>query len=367
MSEFEATGHLVIDSIEGADAALEDEFSVSASDAVSAGGGGRNRSVKRITDNLDETVDLAETRNDLLRDIQETNEDGSFRISRGLRSLGRGSVAAALGGGALVTAALSQSPDTRPQPDETSEPTDQADPNTGESDIVDPVTITAAQVVAEGATVPASMVITSGATVTAAKAIAEKAGIGPENVVDAAVELAASDVVESAVQLGTGNIVESAVTLGQSDVLEGAASGAAVALGVDDIVDAVELKAKDVIDANIGAKEIIGALTGGALGGGAAKSLSDLSTTGGGAGAAGVGLPMSIIPQTADILNDVTPRDIVPGPDKENGLGTVSRGDTTVEVNNNIETNTNMDRREREDIISEATRRMRQELRREIN
>jgi hypothetical protein len=367
VSEFEATGHLVIDSIEGADAALEDEFSVSASDAVNAGGsGGRNRSVKRITDNLDETVDLAQTRNDLLRDIQETSEDGSFRITRSIRSLSRASVAATLGGGALVTAALSQSPNDGPQPSEPDQ-SDQADPNTGESDIVDPVTITAAQVVAEGATVPASAVVASGATVAAAEVIAGRAGIGSGDVIDAAVELGTSDVVSAAVELSTGDIITAAIELGKGDVLADAASGAAVALGAGDVVDPVELKAKDVIDVNIGAKEIIGAIVGGGAVGGAAKYLSNIGSVGGSAGAAGVGLPVSIIPQAADTLNNVTPRDIVPGPDKEEGIGTVSRGDTNVEVTNNIETNGGVDRRERDDIISEAVREMRRELRREVD
>jgi len=63
----------------------------------------------------------------------------------------------------------------------------------------------------------------------------------------------------------------------------------------------------------------------------------------------------------------VTPRDIIPGPDKEEGIGTVSRGDTNVEVTNNIDTNGSMDRRERDDIISEAVREMRRELRRELD
>jgi hypothetical protein len=377
MSEFQATGNLVIDSIEGADAALEGEFSASDAITADAKSRGGNRSVEKITDNLDETVDLARTRNDLLRDIQQTSEDGSFRISRRItrsfRSLSRASVAATLGSGALVTAALSQSPDVRPQPGETSEPSDQADPNTGESDIVDPVTITAAQVVAEGATVPPGQVITSGATVTAAKVVANEASVGPGDIIDAAVELAAGDVLEGAakgaVELGTGNIVKAAIELGKSDVLADAASGAAVSLGAGDVVDPAELKAKDVIDANVEADDLLTALVGGGAAGaagGVAKWLSDLSTTGGGAGATGVGLPMSIIPQTADILNDVTPRDIIPGPDKEDGLGTVSR-DTTVEVNNNVETTTSMDRREREDIISEAMREMRRELRRELD
>ena len=154
MSKFEVEGNLAIESIENnATADLQDKFAVSASN-VASGGGRRNRGqgIRQAVDHLDRTVDLAETRNDLLRELQDTNESGDFSMLRSLKRLGKLTAGgAALTAGALSTLAVSKSPNEGPQPGPRPDPGGTGD--TSESDVVDPTTVAAATVIAQGATV----------------------------------------------------------------------------------------------------------------------------------------------------------------------------------------------------------------------
>lgn len=338
MSQFDAEGTLVIENIEGADAALEDEFAVSASSAAQSGGGRRgSRKLSTAVDHLDRGVDLDETRNDLLRDLIDTNEAGDFSISRGLKRLGKVSAAGAvLTSGALSALAVSESPDQGPQP----EPQEQAEgtPGTGETAVVDPVAVTAAAVISQGATVTPADIIQAKVAVTAADVIASEVSVSATDVIAITAELAAGDVVGAAAEVAATDIVQNAVSLDVDDVLPPLPE-----ISTSDILKGLGLGA-----AGVAASEI-------ASGGGVPPSAKPGS----------VGAPPVVLPKLLEKLDGITGTDVVPERQSPSyGSGSTRSGEVRVENTNDVtvENDASLGPREKQNIIDETVKEIEKQL-----
>ncbi|GAA3882659.1 hypothetical protein [Haloarcula argentinensis] len=346
---FEAEGNLVITNIENnASADLRDEFAVSASNvAKRKSRGGRGQGIRQAVDHLDRTVDLAETRNDLLRELLDTNESGDFSMLRSLKRLGKVTAGgAALTAGALSTLAVSKSPNDGPQPGPRPDPGGTGD--TSESDVVDPVTVTAANVIAQGATVTPADMMAGQAAVTAADVVGDKARVTSENLIGDEAVITAANVIAQGATIGASATIGSAAAVAASDVIDGP-----VAPDINDIIDPVT---------DISAKDIIGAL---GIGGGAGLGLKKLS--GGmslpGSSAGGIGAPPVILPQLLDTLNDFTSQDLPgygagPGNSRRPTRQTTVNNETTVTVQQDA----SLDRREKQDIVDSAAEEVRSSL-----
>lgn len=352
MSKFEAEGHLVITSIENsASADLQDEFAVSASNVASGGSrGGRGQGIRQAVDHLDRTVDLAETRNDLLRELLDTNESGDFSMLRSLKRLGKITAGgAALTAGALTTAAVSKSPNDGPQPGPRPDPGGTGD--TSESDVVDPVTVAAANVIAQGATVTPADMMAGQAAVTAADVVGDKARVTSENLISDEAVINAANVIAQGATIGASATIGSAATVAASDVIDGP-----VAPDINDIIDPVtDISAKDVLTA-------IGAGSVGAAAGSAAKSVAGSI---GGASTSSFAPPPTVMPRLMQTLNNLTDQDLPgfgagPGNSRRPTQQTTVKNETKVTVQQDA----SLDRKEKQDIIDETVDEVRSSLER---
>ncbi|EMA19006.1 hypothetical protein [Haloarcula argentinensis] len=351
MSDFTAEGNLVIESIENnATADLQDKFAVNASNVASGGTrGGRGQGIRQAVDHLDRTVDLAETRNDLLRELLDTNESGDFSMLRSLKRLGKLTAGgAALTAGALSTLAVSKSPNDGPQPGPRPDPGGTGD--TSESDVVDPTAVAAANVIAQGATVTPADLLAGQAAVTAADIVQDKARVTSESVISDPAVVNAVDLIAQGATIGASATIGSTAAVAASDVIDGP-----VAPNVGDIIDPVtDISAKDVVKA-IGIGGVAGSMK---------KLGSSVSLSGSSAG--GVGAPPVILPQLLDTLNDFTSQSL-PGFGAGRGRRRPTR-QTTVnnETTVTVQQDASLDRREKQDIIDSAVEDVKSSLERRL-
>jgi hypothetical protein len=353
---FEAEGNLVITQIENnASADLQDEFAVDASNAVKRKSrGSRGQGVPQAVDHLDRTVDLAETRNDLLRELLDTNESGDFSMLRSLKRLGKVTAGgAALTAGALATLDVSKSPNAGPQPGPRPDPGGTGD--TSESDVVDPTVVAAANVIAQGATVTPADVMAAQATVSAADVVEDKARVTSENLISDEAVIDAANVIAQGATIGASATIASAAAVKASDVIDAPATP-----DVGDVIDPVtDISAKDVLTA-LG----VGATAGGVgLGAKSAKGLGGVVGTGS-LSPSSFFPPSTVMPLLQQTLNDLTSQDL-PGFGAGRGRNrqvqqTTINNETTVTV----EQSGGLDRREKQDIIDETVDEVRSSLER---
>jgi len=354
---FEAEGTLVIQSIENnATPDLQDEFAVSASSVASnKGRSGGTRAVREAVDHLDRNVDLNETRNDLLRELLDTNESGDFSFRKGLRRLGRITAGgAALTAGAISTAHVSKSPNTSPYPE--SQRGEEGPPaGVDENEVVDPTTVAAANVIAQGATVTPADVMAAQATVSAADVVEDKARVTSENLISDEAVIDAANVIAQGATIGASATIASAAAVKASDVID-----APAAPDVGDVIDPVtDISAKDVLTA-LG----VGATAGGVgLGAKSAKGLGGVVGTGS-LSPSSIFPPSTVMPLLQQTLNDLTSQDL-PGFGAGRGRNrqvqqTTINNETTVTV----EQSGGLDRREKQDIIDETVDEVRSSLER---
>ena len=354
MSKFEAEGNLVITNIENsASADLQDEFAVNASDVASnRGRSSRGQSVREAVDHLDRTVDLAETRNDLLRELLDTNESHQFQRARmSGRTLGTiGSGIAGVGGAiAGISGALSGLLDSF----------DFGLPGGGEGQSSETsaagaaasVAVTATDVIAQGATVTPAHALAGQATVTAADVVQDKARVTPESVISEPAVITAANLIAQGATVGPSSLIGSTAAVAASDLIEGP-----VAPEINDIIDPVS---------DISASDVLKAMGAGGAAAGAKRFASGVNISGSGAG--GVGAPPVILPQLLDTLNDFTSQDL-PGFDAGRRGRRRPTRETTVnnETTVTVQQDASLDRREKEDIVDSTVEEVKSSLERRL-
>ncbi|WP_135302638.1 hypothetical protein [Haloarcula amylovorans] len=352
MSEFEATGTLVIESIEGARTHLEDEFSVSASSAVSSSRGRGRRGRRQLStavDHLDDNVELNRERNDLLRELIDTNESGDVSILRGLRRVGKVSAVGAIGlGGALSTLAISESPNSGPQPQPQPEP--ESPGQTTEEDVVSPVALTAADVVSQAASVPVSALVSSGATVAASDVVQQPLQMAVHDVVSDPAVVAAADVVAQAATLSAEAVIGKPAVVGAKALID-----SPVSLDVGDVIGSV---------ADISAKDIIGGIAGGGL---VAAGGRELARATGGASSmtGGIGTPVNILPQLLQTADNLSGGGLIPRP---RGRSSSTPRNVNVKSTVNVQQsgNSTSSRQDKQGIIDEAVQQVKRDLERSL-
>jgi len=340
MSDFRASGTLVVESIEGAQAELEDEFSVSASAAASSGRS--SEAGQRLTtavDRLERGLDLDETRNDLLRELLDQGEDSQFQRARsgggGLALAGAGlaAVAGTLGGlGSLLSDTTNNAGGFVPSP----------------SDIIGtPAVISAVDVVSSAASLRPSDVVSSAASVATDAVIEDAAAPSAADIVESPVALSALDVISQGASVSASSLIASAARVTASDLID-----SAVTIKVGDVLGPLPDISTDDILKGLG-------LAGGAAGGAAAGLLS------GGSGGAGLGLPsagragaaapFSVGPQLALSANDLAGGSLLEPLQSQRRANSARR----VEVTNNVQVERPSDSRSRgndRDLIQQVAR-----------
>jgi hypothetical protein len=359
---FSAEGTLVIESIENeATGDLQQAFSVSASGGT--GRSGRNRTAKRITSDLDRGVDLDETRNDLLRDLEQAQEDSTFSITRALRSLGRISLGGLAGlGGGLATAALSESPNDGPQPSSERDP-DSAEG--GSQTTPDPVALTASDVIAAAATLTPAALVQTTATIVAGDVIGDKASVSSSDVVGEKTDVESEDVVSDPAAIAADDVVSAAVALSTGNIVTGA-----VALAASDVVNPVSLSPQDIFSGQISAGQLvdtiaasIGAGSAGALAG-SSKLLQQPGKLIPSTGSLGAGIPATVLPQMLNTADKSTPAEIVPENPNRQRSGRAGGKPARVSVTNDVTVNNEADvsRRQKRDIVNQVLNEIEREV-----
>lgn len=391
MTNFEATGTLVIESIEGAQAQLEDEFSVSASAAANGSSRDGSRHLSTAVDHLDRGLDLDDTRNDLLRELIDAQETDTFQRATSSAIGGVIGTAITLGTTTLVGKAL-----TSVSSSLQSFKVPEVDPG----DVVTTgATVAAANVIDDAADISASDLVGDPATIGAAAVIGSPAALSAAAVIDEAASLKAPDVA-SAVDLDAGDVVSPA-EVSAADVISVAATitvsqliddpagvtaakliGDAADIAAEDVVgDPASISASDLIKegAGVSKTEILAALGIAGTGAGLLKDIGSGGSSGsaGGGSAVGVGIPPVILPQLLESADRLTSRDLIPKPRGQRTASAQStlsardrraqRGGGNVEVTNDV-TVDGMTERETESLIErrldEFTRGLEQDLNR---
>ena len=291
-----------------------------------------------ILDEWETEHQLDETRNELLRDLadaqEQQNYDQSARGARGGNGLGKllgvavgvrgfsalsgvaGAASKALSG---VAGAASKASDALTKLDISPE------------DIVSTVSLTAADVVSP-ATLSASSVIGAAATVGVAAVIASGASVAPADLVSGLATISAAHVIAEGASISAGDVINSPISIGVDDVVAVGATvsaaaliGSTAAVAVGDLVgDPPNITTEDVLAAlgigsaaapgpetsprgdggggfleDLGVEELLGGLAAGGSAGLASKFLSGAGDVAGGAASAVAGFPATFAAQSA--------------------------------------------------------------------
>gem|GEM_PF-2433127 len=280
-----------------------------------------------ILDEWETEHQLDETRNELLRDLadaqEQQNYDQSARGARGGGGLGKllGGAVGVLGLSALsgVAGAASKASDALTGLDISPE------------DIVSTVSLTAADVVSP-ATLSASSVIGAAATVGVAAVIASGASVAPADLVSGLATISAAHVIAEGASISAGDVINSPISIGVDDVVAVGATvsaaaliGSTAAVAVGDLVgDPPNITTEDVLAAlgigsaaapgpetsprgdggggfleDLGVEELLGGLAAGGSAGLASKFLSGAGDVAGGAASAVAGFPATFAAQSA--------------------------------------------------------------------
>ena len=276
-----------------------------------------------ILDEWETEHQLGETRNELLRDLadaqEQQNYDQSARGARGGGGLGKllGGAVGVLGLSALsgVAGAASKASDALTGLDISPE------------DIVSTVSLTAADVVSP-ATLSASSVIGAAATVGVGAVIASGASVAPADLVSGLATISAAHVIAEGASISAGDVINSPISIGVDDVVAVGATvsaaaliGSTAAVAVGDLVgDPPNITTEDVLAAlgigsaaapgpetsprgdggggfleDLGVEELLGGLAAAGSAGLASKFLSGA----GGAASAVAGFPATFVAQSA--------------------------------------------------------------------
>ena len=280
-----------------------------------------------ILDEWETEHQLDETRNELLRDLadaqEQQNYDQSARGARGGGGLGK-LLGVAVGARALsalsaVAGAASKASDALTKLDISPE------------DIVSTVSLTAADVVSP-ATLSASSVIGAAATVGVAAVIASGASVAPADLVSGLATISAAHVIAEGASISAGDVINSPISIGVDDVVAVGATvsaaaliGSTAAVAVGDLVgDPPNITTEDVLAAlgigsaaapgpetsprgdggggfleDLGVEELLGGLAAGGSAGLASKFLSGAGDVAGGAASAVAGFPATFAAQSA--------------------------------------------------------------------
>ena len=280
-----------------------------------------------ILDEWETEHQLDETRNELLRDLadaqEQQNYDQSARGARGGNGLGK-LLGVAVGARALsalsaVAGAASKASDALTGLDISPE------------DIVSTVSLTAADVVSP-ATLSASSVIGAAATVGVAAVIASGASVAPADLVSGLATISAAHVIAEGASISAGDVINSPISIGVDDVVAVGATvsaaaliGSTAAVAVGDLVgDPPNITTEDVLAAlgigsaaapgpetsprgdggggfleDLGVEELLGGLAAGGSAGLASKFLSGAGDVAGGAASAVAGFPATFAAQSA--------------------------------------------------------------------
>jgi len=280
-----------------------------------------------ILDEWETEHQLDETRNELLRDLadaqEQQNYDQSARGARGGGGLGKllGGAVGVLGLSALsgVAGAASKASDALTGLDISPE------------DIVSTVSLTAADVVSP-ATLSASSVIGAAATVGVGAVIASGASVAPADLVSGLATISAAHVIAEGASISAGDVINSPISIGVDDVVAVGATvsaaaliGSTAAVAVGDLVgDPPNITTEDVLAAlgigsaaapgpetsprgdggggfleDLGVEELLGGLAAGGSAGLASKFLSGAGDVAGGAASAVAGFPATFAAQSA--------------------------------------------------------------------
>jgi len=280
-----------------------------------------------ILDEWETEHQLDETRNELLRDLadaqEQQNYDQSARGARGGGGLGKllGGAVGVLGLSALsgVAGAASKASDALTGLDISPE------------DIVSTVSLTAADVVSP-ATLSASSVIGAAATVGVAAVIASGASVAPADLVSGLATISAAHVIAEGASISAGDVINSPISIGVDDVVAVGATvsaaaliGSTAAVAVGDLVgDPPNITTEDVLAAlgigsaaapgpetsprgdggggfleDLGVEELLGGLAAGGAAGLASKFLSGAGVAAGGAASAAAVFPATFVAQSA--------------------------------------------------------------------